>query len=90
TSKKEGIKKLIEKENSAREIPFEILPTNAAGDYDFLKEKIINEGITDVVIIGGDGTVNQVTHALHSTKVNFGIIPFGSGNGLAFAAGISK
>ena len=90
TSQKEGIRKLIEKETASRDIPFEILPTNATGDYDLVKEKILNEGITDVIIIGGDGTVNQVTHALHSTKVNFGIIPFGSGNGLAFAAGISK
>ncbi|MDE3143039.1 MAG: YegS/Rv2252/BmrU family lipid kinase [Bacteroidota bacterium] len=90
TSKKEGIKKLIERETSAREIPFEILATDATGDYDFLKEKIIAEKFTDVVIIGGDGTVNQVTNALRGLPVTFGIIPFGSGNGLAFAAGIPK
>jgi YegS/Rv2252/BmrU family lipid kinase len=90
TSKKEGIKKLIEKETIAQNIPFEILPTNARGDYDFIKEKIITEQITDVVIIGGDGTINQVTNALKEMQVRFGIIPFGSGNGLAFAAGISK
>ena len=88
TSKKEGIKKLIERATTSRDIPFEILPTNSVGDYDFLKEKIASENITDIVIIGGDGTVNQVTNALRSTKVRFGIIPLGSGNGLALAAGI--
>jgi YegS/Rv2252/BmrU family lipid kinase len=41
-----------------------------------------------VVIIGGDGTVNSLVGALHHLNVNFGIIPFGSGNGLARAAGI--
>lgn len=90
TSKKDGIKKLIEKETAAREIPFEILPTNAAGNYDFVKDKILHNEITDVVIVGGDGTVNQVTQALRHTPVHFGIIPLGSGNGLAYAAGISK
>jgi len=90
TSKKEGIKKLIERETTAREIPFEILPTDPKGDYDFLKEKITAEHFTDIVIIGGDGTVNQVTNALRHLPVIFGIIPFGSGNGLAFAAEIPK
>jgi YegS/Rv2252/BmrU family lipid kinase len=41
-------------------------------------------------MIGGDGTVNRVVSALYTTGVNFGIIPMGSGNGLAFGAGIPK
>ena len=90
TSKKDGIKKLIEKETAFQEIPFEILSTNSKGDYDFIKEKIIKEKITDVIIVGGDGTVNQVTFALKDLPVRFGIIPLGSGNGLAFAANIPK
>ncbi|MBA4196960.1 MAG: diacylglycerol kinase [Chitinophaga sp.] len=90
TSKKDTVKKLIERESKAQDIEFEILPTNAKGNYDVLKEKIEKENITDVVMVGGDGTVNQVTQSLKNVKVNFGIIPFGSGNGLAFAAGIPK
>jgi len=69
---------------------FEIIATNAAGDYNFIIDKIEKESITDIVIIGGDGTVNQVVNALKDTNVNFGIIPVGSGNGLALAAGISR
>ncbi len=88
TSKKQGIKKLIERETTAQGIAFEIYSTNANGDYDLLKDKILKEGITDVVMIGGDGTVNQVTNALRDLTVRFGIIPFGSGNGLALAAGL--
>lgn len=88
TSKKEGIKKLIERETTAQQIPFEIVTTNAGGDYDLLKDKIIRERFTDIVIIGGDGTVNQVTNALRGLNIRFGIIPVGSGNGLARAAGI--
>ncbi|MEO7530838.1 MAG: YegS/Rv2252/BmrU family lipid kinase [Sediminibacterium sp.] len=88
TSKKEGIRKLIERETAAQGIDFEIETSNAEGDYDFLKDKIIRDRYTDVVIIGGDGTVNQVTNALRGTNMRFGIIPVGSGNGLARAAGI--
>jgi YegS/Rv2252/BmrU family lipid kinase len=71
-------------------LPLEFLPTNANGNYEHIKDKILNEKITDVVIIGGDGTVSQVVNALRTTKVRFGILPFGSGNGLAYSAGIPK
>ena len=88
TQKKEAIKVLVEKETKRLEIPYEILHTNAEGNYGFIKDKIEEEGFTDVVMIGGDGTVNQVTNALRGCNVNFGIIPVGSGNGLARAANI--
>ena len=91
TQKKDEIKELIVEVSERRSVSFEIIPTNASGNYDFLKDKIISESITDVVIVGGDGTVNQIVNAIHkSVDVNFGIIPVGSGNGLAYAAGIPK
>jgi diacylglycerol kinase (ATP) len=79
---------IIKKKTAQKNIPFEILHTNAAGEYHFLKEKIANEKITDIIVCGGDGTVNQIACALLGTVVNIGIIPMGSGNGLAFAAKI--
>ena len=81
---------IIQNKTAEKNIPFEILHTNAEGDYGFLKEKIAAENITDVIVCGGDGTVNQVAKALLSVAVNIGIIPMGSGNGLAFAAKIPK
>lgn len=89
-SKKDNVLKEIEKVATEKQLAYTIVPTNAEGDYEFLKDKIAKDNITDVVIIGGDGTVNQVTNALRGTKVKFGIIPLGSGNGLALSAGISK
>ena len=89
-AKKDAALKQIDATFSKQNIPFEILPTVASGDYDFLKSKIREEHITDVIIIGGDGSVNQVVQALRKEKVRFGVIPFGSGNGFAFAAGIPK
>lgn len=88
TAKKENIKALIQQETAQQNIPFEIVATNAAGNYAFLKEKIINESITDIIMVGGDGTVNQLVSSLNDMPVQFGIIPIGSGNGLARAANI--
>lgn len=81
---------IISNKTAEKNIPFEILHTNAEGDYAYLKEKITAENITDVIVCGGDGTVNQVANGLLGVAVNIGIIPMGSGNGLAFAAKIPK
>lgn len=90
TSKKDSIIKMVEIKTKKQGIDFEILHTTVSGNYEFLRDKINSEQITDVVMIGGDGTVNQVVGALKDEEVNFGIIPMGSGNGLAFSAGIPK
>jgi len=90
TGNKSLLPEIIKNKTAGQHIPFEILPTNAAGDYTWLKQKIITENITDIIICGGDGTVNQVANAVQSTAVQIGIIPMGSGNGLAFAARIPK
>ena len=81
---------MVEAKTKEEGVEFEVLHTNASGNYDFVKDKISAKGVTDVVLIGGDGTVNQVVSALKDEDVNFGILPFGSGNGLAFSAGIPK
>jgi diacylglycerol kinase (ATP) len=56
-------------------------------------KKIVNEeiahGSTIIVAVGGDGTVNEVGAALLYSKASLGIIPTGSGNGLARHLGIS-
>jgi diacylglycerol kinase (ATP) len=90
TTKKTLVKKLIETKTKAAGIAYEIQATNASGDYDYLKEAIQKKKVTDVVMVGGDGTVNAVVYALKEQDVNFGIIPMGSGNGLAYCANIPR
>ena len=90
TGGKRSIRKLIERRTPAAGIDFTIFPTDAGGNYSFLIPLIKNEGFTDIVICGGDGTVSAVAATLQGMGTRIGIIPMGSGNGLAFAAGIPR
>lgn len=87
---KTGLQKLIEEKTKKEDIPFKIFPSVESGDYSFLRSIIHEENITDVVVAGGDGTLSQVVASLMNENINFGVIPCGSGNGLALSAGISK
>ena len=88
--KKKDLEQLIEKRTIESGIPFRIFPSVASGDYSFLHSIIKEQKITDIIIAGGDGTVSQVVSSLMGCSVNFGIIPCGSGNGLAYTANIPK
>ncbi|MEO6489306.1 MAG: diacylglycerol kinase family protein [Ferruginibacter sp.] len=90
TKNKEGLIDLIKVTTGLQNIPFQLLDTHLSGDYTFLKQKIRKDKITDVIVCGGDGTINKVAAALMNTGIPIGIIPMGSGNGLALAAGISR
>ncbi len=43
----------------------------------------ISEKATRIIAVGGDGTINEVASALVGKSIPLGIIPIGSGNGLA-------
>ena len=90
TRTKKDLQQFIEKKTAEQDIPFYVFPSVASGDYSFLHPVIKEQKITDVVIAGGDGTVSQVVSSLMDFDLNFGIIPCGSGNGLAYTAKIPK
>jgi YegS/Rv2252/BmrU family lipid kinase len=68
---------------AAHGVEAEIRPTTRAGDAHQFARDAIDRGCDLVAVWGGDGTVNEAASALVGTSVPLGIIPAGSGNGLA-------
>lgn len=63
--------------------------TKAAGHAEELARRAAAEGYEQVIAVGGDGTVNEVARALVGTDTALGIVPKGSGNGLARSLGLA-
>lgn len=56
------------------------------GDAKLLTERIIGQGATDVIVVGGDGTLHEVINGFSNFDgVTLGIIPCGTGNDFASA-----
>lgn len=90
TGNKLRLEKKIIKKCLEYNIAFELLSTAVDGNYSFLRDRIQHDKITDIVICGGDGTISPIIASLLNIKINVGIIPMGSGNGLAFTAKIPR
>lgn len=76
--KREALLKLIS--SNSENIIFE---TRNKSDEIQLTERAIREGAKKIIAIGGDGTINKVASVLTGTDIPLGLIPMGSGNGLA-------
>lgn len=61
----------------------EIRFTERAGHASEMALDAVCRGVDTVVAIGGDGTINETARSLVGSEVKFGIVPMGSGNGLA-------
>lgn len=83
TVKKAGIPALVEKYLDKDKFSYTIQCTQYAGHATEIAEKAKDEHVDIVVAIGGDGTINEVGRALIQSDTAMGIIPCGSGNGLA-------
>jgi YegS/Rv2252/BmrU family lipid kinase len=64
-------------------VSYQIRHTEYAGHATKIAAEAVNNHFDTVVAIGGDGTVNEIGAALSHTSTALGIIPLGSGNGLA-------
>lgn len=62
---------------------YAIVQTEYAGHAAELASGAAAKGVDIVVAVGGDGTVNEVARSIVHTPTSLGVIPCGSGNGLA-------
>jgi len=79
---KDRIENIIDKEIDKSRFSWNIQKTRYAGHATeiLLTEKFKYQAI---IAVGGDGTVNEIANQLINTNIALGIIPMGSGNGLA-------
>ena len=83
TSNKKNLDKRVANRLNECDIQVDTEWTKAAGDATTLARRAAGQGYDIVIAAGGDGTVNETAQALCNTGCSFGIIPCGSGNGLA-------
>jgi diacylglycerol kinase (ATP) len=91
---KAGVKKKINipdfiREHTEKGIDYEIFLWDALDRFSEIEKKIFENKFTIVVAVGGDGTVNRVASMVNNTEISLGILPFGSGNGLARSIGVN-
>jgi len=80
--------KLIKKYCEKRRIKYTCHESKNPGDASLVSRKGLSCGYDRIVAVGGDGTVNEVGKELIGQSMPLGIIPTGSGNGLARHMGI--
>ncbi len=83
TTSKKGVAEHIETRLSMAGFDVATEYTTCAGDATRLAGTAVERGFYGVLACGGDGTVNETARALCNTPVALGIVPTGSGNGLA-------
>jgi YegS/Rv2252/BmrU family lipid kinase len=81
--KKKNIEELIRDNTDASSFEYKVKFTKGPGHGTELAKEAVASGVDVVVAIGGDGTVNEIGQALVGSTTALGIIPTGSGNGLA-------
>lgn len=73
----------LEKHFPSEAYKIEVDYTNGKKHAIKLAEKAVNQKPDYIIACGGDGTINEVASCIVGTNITLGIIPVGSGNGLA-------
>ncbi len=88
TSKKEYVPETLERLIDKDKFDLTIRFTQRQGHATTLTKEAIEQEYYGVIAVGGDGTINEVASALCDSNTALGIIPCGSGNGLARHLGV--
>lgn len=89
TASKRGVAAKCVRRLGKEGIDVEVLYTEGPGDAARYAAEAARKGYLGVIAAGGDGTVNEIAGALRGTSTALGIIPLGSGNGLARHLGLT-
>ena len=90
SKKRDQLTQSIRKEFDVQKFVVAIAYTEYAGHAIVLSRQAVVDGVDIIVAVGGDGTINEVAGEMVDTEAVLGIIPLGSGNGLARHLGIPR
>ena len=88
TGNKKDVPEVVERTLAAEGYSTDVRFTGGRGDATMFASEASDKGYYGVLACGGDGTVNETARALCSSQTALGILPAGSGNGLARHLGI--
>jgi len=83
TEKKSDFPDIINKTIDKDSYDFSIVETQRSGHAAEIAEQAKSESYFAAIAVGGDGTVNEVGRGVAGSATALGVIPCGSGNGLA-------
>ena len=81
---------MVERAAADRGVRARIDLTERGGHAEMLAREAVEAGCELLIVWGGDGTVNEAGTALIGSPTTLGLVPAGSGNGLAAALGVSR
>ncbi len=73
---------------AAHSLDADLITTDGPGHATVLASEAVLAECTQVVAVGGDGTMNEVAQALLHSPAALALVPCGSGNGLALHLGL--
>ncbi len=78
-------------EEALNKTGWDIFPvfTNAKGHAGFLAQQAAHDRMDKIIVVGGDGSLNEVINGLGNTDIELGLIPTGTGNDFARSLGLS-
>ena len=81
---------MVERAAAERRTEVKIALTQRSGHARQLARAAVDQNGELLLVWGGDGTINEAGSALLNTSTVLGLVPAGSGNGLAAALGVSR
>ncbi len=75
---------------STRGVRFEAVNTSGPGDAAMLAREAAHAGAETVMVVGGDGTVNEAANGLAGSRTRLAVVPHGTGNVFAREVGLPE
>ncbi|MEW6663113.1 MAG: diacylglycerol/lipid kinase family protein [Bacillota bacterium] len=78
----------LEKELRRKQVLYRVVYTEYCGAATDLARQLVNQGCSRLVVVGGDGTLQEVINGIDLDQILVGVIPGGTGNDFARSVGI--